>query len=218
MGVLEWVILVVVVAGIVIAVLGWDRYRGTSEQGRWPRPRSRPARCSSTPRPASRCECGTTLRPESASTATKAPDAGRCTPPGPGGARPLLARPQSRSMKVAPQPSRRVGLVPHVRPPAWAASDASPASGPAPFSRLSLAGLWSILAGCATTGRSRPEARAERASHIGNEPATGDATQSRRRLGVLPRAHHGPPQPGPAGEDGLVPCQRWPPEPPSVER
>jgi hypothetical protein len=28
MGVLEWVILVVVVAGIVIAVLGWDRYRG----------------------------------------------------------------------------------------------------------------------------------------------------------------------------------------------
>jgi hypothetical protein len=28
-GVLEWVILAVVIAGIIIAVLGWDRYRGT---------------------------------------------------------------------------------------------------------------------------------------------------------------------------------------------
>jgi hypothetical protein len=31
-GVLEWVILVIVVAGIVIAVLGWDRYRGHQGQ------------------------------------------------------------------------------------------------------------------------------------------------------------------------------------------
>jgi len=28
MGIVEWVVLVVVVAGIVIALLGWDRYRG----------------------------------------------------------------------------------------------------------------------------------------------------------------------------------------------
>lgn len=28
MGIVEWVILAVVVAGIVIALLGWDRYRG----------------------------------------------------------------------------------------------------------------------------------------------------------------------------------------------
>jgi hypothetical protein len=29
MGILEWVILAVVILGIVIALLGWDRYRGT---------------------------------------------------------------------------------------------------------------------------------------------------------------------------------------------
>jgi hypothetical protein len=29
MGVLEWVILAVVIVGIIIALLGWDRYRGT---------------------------------------------------------------------------------------------------------------------------------------------------------------------------------------------
>jgi hypothetical protein len=28
MGVVEWLVLAVVVAGIVIALLGWDRYRG----------------------------------------------------------------------------------------------------------------------------------------------------------------------------------------------
>jgi hypothetical protein len=28
MGIAEWVILAVVVAGIIIALLGWDRYRG----------------------------------------------------------------------------------------------------------------------------------------------------------------------------------------------
>ncbi len=28
MGVVEWVILVVVIVGIAIALLGWDRYRG----------------------------------------------------------------------------------------------------------------------------------------------------------------------------------------------
>jgi len=29
MGIVEWVVLVVVVAGIVIALFGWDRYRGS---------------------------------------------------------------------------------------------------------------------------------------------------------------------------------------------
>ncbi len=33
MGVLEWVILAVVVAGIIIALLGWDRYRGKRTGG-----------------------------------------------------------------------------------------------------------------------------------------------------------------------------------------
>jgi hypothetical protein len=28
MGIVEWVVLVVVIAGIVIALFGWDRYRG----------------------------------------------------------------------------------------------------------------------------------------------------------------------------------------------
>jgi len=28
MGIVEWVVLVVVIAGIVIAFFGWDRYRG----------------------------------------------------------------------------------------------------------------------------------------------------------------------------------------------
>jgi hypothetical protein len=31
MGVIDWVLLVVVVLGIVIALLGWDRYRGKSK-------------------------------------------------------------------------------------------------------------------------------------------------------------------------------------------
>ena len=33
MHVLEWVILAVVVVGIVIAVFGWDRYRGDQKSG-----------------------------------------------------------------------------------------------------------------------------------------------------------------------------------------
>jgi hypothetical protein len=28
MGIVRWVVLVIVIAGIVIALLGWDRYRG----------------------------------------------------------------------------------------------------------------------------------------------------------------------------------------------
>ena len=33
MGIVEWVILAVVVVGIVIALFGWDRYRGNKNSG-----------------------------------------------------------------------------------------------------------------------------------------------------------------------------------------
>jgi len=33
-SIVEWVVLVVVVGGIIIALLGWDRYRGNRKSGR----------------------------------------------------------------------------------------------------------------------------------------------------------------------------------------
>jgi hypothetical protein len=32
MGIVDWVVLVVVIAGIVIALFGWDRYRGSRKR------------------------------------------------------------------------------------------------------------------------------------------------------------------------------------------
>lgn len=67
MGIVELVVLIVVVAGIVIAFFGWDRYRGVGRQ-RATAPGSRPARYSSTQQPASGCASGMTPAPGNAST------------------------------------------------------------------------------------------------------------------------------------------------------
>ena len=73
MSVVEWVILAVVVLGVVIALFGWDRYRGNRKsagEAAAPSPR---ARCSLTQRLVSGCACGTTRRPASGNTAPSEP-------------------------------------------------------------------------------------------------------------------------------------------------
>jgi hypothetical protein len=72
MSVTGWVIIVIVVAGIVIALFGWDRYRG-DRKGPGDDAPGRRTRSSSTRRAAVRCASGTTSAPGSASTGPSEP-------------------------------------------------------------------------------------------------------------------------------------------------